>query len=248
MGHRLFITPLLIITLITNLWQVGLGSEFAPSGQALTRALAAVPVTEEEGILAARVRWPVDDHNPGETINGLRELEQALLAPLAPGILGSEIEQTLRLTGQGYFLHTETSDFELKISLKTIPNSRESAYLHVQARIRDLSLFHQADEEWSQYFTRDEYSSLLIGTFDGELSYNEQESILQDVFATLKARGKGKIRDGHLISWDGYSPQLAGSIQDVQGRSINIQGALRYRSQENRTYLHLGTPLIYGDY
>lgn len=93
-----------------------------------------------------------------------------------------------------------------------------------------------------------QHSNLVIGTINGRLSYNEQEKILTDIFQTLAVSDPWQMRDGNLVTWGGYSPQLAGFLRDAQGETINIQGALRYHQVENRTYLHLGSPLIYAEY
>ena len=104
--------------------------------------------------------------------------------------------------------------------------------------------------QWLQVPSSESTTSpyLFIGTFPGDLSYDEAESILTEIFTDLEVESIQKMQDQNVISWGGYSPKIPLFLRDLTGGPINIQGALRYNSIEDLTYFYLGSPLIYIEY
>lgn len=90
-------------------------------------------------------------------------------------------------------------------------------------------------------------NSCMTGFFDGKLEQNQLEGISRKVLEEVKAVNVEGIRDNNLISVSAYSPLIKESVK-VKGSKINLNLAIRYNSNENKTYIWLATPIIITEY
>lgn len=87
----------------------------------------------------------------------------------------------------------------------------------------------------------------FVGYFSGKLEEKElyQKSAL--AFSTVNAQVLEGIHTKELLSLTGYSP-ICKNYLDVNGKKINLNVALRYHTVDNKTYIHIGAPLIFQEY
>ncbi|GEA14315.1 hypothetical protein E308F_05570 [Moorella sp. E308F] len=87
----------------------------------------------------------------------------------------------------------------------------------------------------------------LTGVIPGKLSPAEREQRARAVLDALKAEKVEGVEDEELLSISAYSPWLPRSLE-VAGRPVNANVALRYHATDGNTYMHLGSPLLGGEY
>ncbi|BCV23024.1 YwmB family TATA-box binding protein [Moorella sp. Hama-1] len=87
----------------------------------------------------------------------------------------------------------------------------------------------------------------LIGVIPGKLTGAERQQRARAVLAALEARKVEGVEDDELLSISAYSNRLPRSLA-VAGREVNVNVALRFHTTDGNTYLHLGSPLLGGEY
>lgn len=84
----------------------------------------------------------------------------------------------------------------------------------------------------------------LIGTIAGRLSAEQVATIVSQVMSGTEAEMKSIYNDGPLVSVSAYSPRLEESTNIMEGQ-VNVNLALRYDEEEQRTWVFLGCPSIW---
>ncbi|MGI9862792.1 YwmB family TATA-box binding protein [Moorella naiadis] len=87
----------------------------------------------------------------------------------------------------------------------------------------------------------------LIGVIPGKLSAAARQQRARAVLAALGARKVEGVEDDELLSISAYSDRLPRGLA-VAGREVNVNVALRFHATDGNTYLHLGSPLLGGEY
>lgn len=87
----------------------------------------------------------------------------------------------------------------------------------------------------------------LVGLIPGKLTRAEREQRAGAVLAALEAKKVEGVEEDELLSISAYSERLPRSLY-VAGREVNVNVALRFHAAEGNTYLHLGSPLLGGEY
>lgn len=87
----------------------------------------------------------------------------------------------------------------------------------------------------------------LTGVIPGRLSPAEQQQRAHAVLAALEAQKVEGVAEEQFLSISAYSPRLPRYLE-VAGRRVNTNVALRYHQTDGNTYLHLGFPLLGGEY
>ena len=90
-------------------------------------------------------------------------------------------------------------------------------------------------------------TSCVTGTFDGKLNGVKQDQILKKIYGYLKISDTEKMKDEYTFSMMGFSPFLSEGIQ-ILGKNYNVHISMRYNSEEDRTYIWIGTPVISIEY
>lgn len=84
----------------------------------------------------------------------------------------------------------------------------------------------------------------LIGAIDGRLSPEQVAAIVSQVMSGTGAEMKSIYNDGPLVSVSGYSEQLEEQTEVMEGL-VNVNLAMRYNEEEQRTWIFLGCPSIW---
>jgi len=87
----------------------------------------------------------------------------------------------------------------------------------------------------------------IVGTFPGQLSKEELYRKSDLAFASVNAQVTEGIDTQQLVSFSGYTP-ICTSYLDVADQKINLNAALRYHAIDDKTYIHVGAPLIFEEY
>lgn len=87
------------------------------------------------------------------------------------------------------------------------------------------------------------YTTCITGTYDGSITIDEADTIVNGVMETMDAEEVELMKDEKLISVVGYSDKIKDWIS-YGGNKVNINVAMRYNSYENKTYIWIATPLI----
>ncbi|MDD4568902.1 MAG: YwmB family TATA-box binding protein [Tepidanaerobacteraceae bacterium] len=90
-------------------------------------------------------------------------------------------------------------------------------------------------------------TSCVTGTFDGKLNEVKQGQILEKICGYFKISDTEKMKDDYTFNIMGFSPLLSEGVQ-ILGKDYNINIAMRYNSEEDRTYIWIGTPIISLEY
>jgi len=94
---------------------------------------------------------------------------------------------------------------------------------------------------------QNEIGVTIVGTFPGQLSQEERFRKSDLAFASVSAQVVEGIETEELVSLSGYTP-LCTSYLDVADKKINLNAAIRYHAIDNKTYIHIGAPLIFQEY
>lgn len=92
-----------------------------------------------------------------------------------------------------------------------------------------------------------ELNTCIVGSYEGLLDDDRLDDIAKDILKGAEAKKIEGIRDDKLISVSAYSPSISDSIK-VNGKKVNLNLAIRYNSNENKTYIWLATPVITKEY
>ncbi|MGB9662497.1 MAG: YwmB family TATA-box binding protein [Moorellaceae bacterium] len=87
----------------------------------------------------------------------------------------------------------------------------------------------------------------LTAQIPGYLSREERRRRAEAVLAALEADQVEGLEDAEMVSLSAYTPLLPQYVE-VTGREVNLNVALRYHSTDDITYLHIGSPLLGGEY
>lgn len=139
--------------------------------------------------------------------------------------------QSLRGTG-------EPGETYLLINMESSSSQGEEQILNWLAKIHSAFLPWQAQP----YLT---YS--LVGVIPGRLTSGERQQRVEAILAALQAETIEGVEEAEFLSISAYSPRLPDSI-NVAGRPVNANVALRYHDADANTYIHLGYPLLGGEY
>ena len=88
---------------------------------------------------------------------------------------------------------------------------------------------------------------LIVGSFPGKLGRGDLEERISCAFAAAGARSVEQAQGGNYFSRTGYVPSLPRHLLAGQNK-VNLQMAGDYSENEQKTYLYLGSPLIFDDY
>ena len=86
-------------------------------------------------------------------------------------------------------------------------------------------------------------TSCVTGTFDGKLDEGKQSQILENICGYLNISDTEKMKDDYTFNIMAFSPLLSKGVQ-ILDKNYNINIAIRYDSEEDKTYLWIGTPVI----
>lgn len=87
----------------------------------------------------------------------------------------------------------------------------------------------------------------LTGTISQKLEQKEQEQIAEKVFKEIGARKLEGISTPELVSITGYSPFIQEYLH-VGNKRVNLNVALSFDEIKNQTVVHVGSPLLKGEY
>ncbi|WP_258358833.1 YwmB family TATA-box binding protein [Moorella sulfitireducens (nom. illeg.)] len=132
----------------------------------------------------------------------------------------------------------EDGETYLLINIEGRPREGEREMLAWQERVK---------EAFNTWQVKPHLTYTMVGVIPGRLSPEERERRAMAVLEALEAERVEGVEDADLLSISAYSPQLPRSLE-VAGRPVNANVALRYHSVEGDTYIHLGSPLLGGEY
>ncbi|NPV90698.1 MAG: hypothetical protein HPY50_08000 [Firmicutes bacterium] len=82
---------------------------------------------------------------------------------------------------------------------------------------------------------------------EGKVDEERMSGLVSQVLAAARAREVERSKLDDLLLVTAFSPAIP-ERSERGGASVNLQLAVRYRGQDDRTYFHLGTPRIMEDY
>ncbi|QGP91757.1 TATA-box binding protein [Neomoorella glycerini] len=150
---------------------------------------------------------------------------------LQPGVVLYFSLQSLAGAGEG-------GETYLLINLEGQPKQGEGEMLAWQEKVREAFRPWQVEPHLIYNLT---------GVIPGKLTPAEREQRARAVLAALAAEKVEGVEDEELLSISAYTPRLPRSLE-VAGRPVNANVALRYHATDDNTYLHLGSPLLGGEY
>lgn len=105
----------------------------------------------------------------------------------------------------------------------------------------------QAAKVFSKFQVDHRLTYTITAQIPGYLSPEERRRRAESILAALEATRLEGIEDGEMLSLSAYTPLLPQHLE-ITGRRVNLNVGLRYHGTDNITYLHLGSPLLGGEY
>lgn len=145
------------------------------------------------------------------------------------------------------------SNTVLEISLQSFASQghESGVFLGIQVLSSQLKGNRQYYEAISQIFTnlniQTDIGVTIVGKFDNYLSPIDRYNTVAKIFNMTNALFVEGINTEQLISYSGYTKNCQDFIK-VNGKKINLNIALRYHELDQKTYIHIGAPLIYQEY
>lgn len=87
-------------------------------------------------------------------------------------------------------------------------------------------------------------STQLVGVINGRLSPEQAALVVTAVMSSAGAEMKSIYSDGNVVTLSGYSDRIEESTQNHSG-SVNLNLAMRYNEEENRTWVFLASPALW---
>ncbi len=183
--------------------------------------------------------------------------KQALINYLA-GSLGvridGEIEYRETDAGQIYSYTKKAKQAATTLKAITLREDTSRTYLYVELSIyqddaydvlnyRDIILETLED----MGVTQAETTLQLLGAYDGKLAMSEWNRLADGMIKKLSGKIVYENRDEDLYTIYAYSGLLAEYIT-VEKKRINMQVAVRYEEDTNRTVVYLASPIIRGEW
>ncbi len=183
--------------------------------------------------------------------------KQALLGYLADAIgvrMDAEIESRETEVSQIYSYTKQARQAATTIKAITLREDTSRTYLYVELEIyqdteydilnyRDIIL----DTLKEMGVKQAETTLQLLGAYPGKLPISEWDKLANTMIKNLSGKVIYENRDEELYTIYAYSNLLSEYIT-VENKKINMQVAMRYEADNDRTVLYLATPIIRGDW
>lgn len=106
----------------------------------------------------------------------------------------------------------------------------------------------EALKDFASGYMKAERSSVNVeGSFDGELTLEERDKIADQFFSQADARVVSENRSMEFYTIYGYTPYIR-EYQLQNGSAVNINIAMHYDTEEDRTYIYAAVPVIEEEY
>ncbi len=210
-------------------------------------------VVTDSGCLESRMQITVDYGTAFLTEHD----KQALIGYLANS-LGIRMEGAADYqeneVSQVYTYHKEAKQAATTIKAITLRQDTSRTYLYTELVIRndvnfdilsyrDILLGALKDLQVVQAETTMQF----LGAYDGDLPLERWNKIANSMIKELGGKIIYENRDKELYTIYAYSSQLPEYVS-VDRNKINIQVAMRYEQDSDRTVVYLATPLLRGDW
>jgi len=144
-----------------------------------------------------------------------------------------------------------TTYLELALQSFQSEGLESGTFLGIQINSDDLDKSRQYYDTLKNIFcdfnVKNNVGVTLVGTLPGQLTEKELYRTPALAFSAINAQVQEGIDTQELLSFSGYTPDCRDYL-NVDGKKININIALRYHAIDNRTYIHIGAPLIFQEY
>lgn len=155
---------------------------------------------------------------------------------------------SLKITGQ----ISEKLTVEIIFQSLTDTKSKDETYLIVNmVDFRGPGFLNLAKGKMRSAFQvfqqEPEINQLMIGFQEGKLSKKSYSNTINGIFSSVGGRISGEVEEENYFSITGYVPNIEEKLK-VGQRDVNIQVAMAYDELENKTYIYIGSPLVYSDY
>jgi len=148
------------------------------------------------------------------------------------------------------------SETFLQITLQSLrlPEEYEKApqtYLVVNVSGKELGKFAEYGQKVREamllFEGESKITSCITGAFDGKLDEAKHEQILEKIFDYLKISDAQMLQDPYTLSLVGHSPLFGRGIE-ILDKTYNVNISVRYNSDDDKTYMWIGTPVISLEY
>ncbi|ATW25975.1 YwmB family TATA-box binding protein [Candidatus Formimonas warabiya] len=92
-----------------------------------------------------------------------------------------------------------------------------------------------------------ELNQLMVGFKPGKLTKSAYRTLINEIFSSIGGKISGGVEEENYISKTGYVPNIHDKLK-VGSNDVNMQVAMSYNELENKTYIYIGSPLVFYDY
>ncbi|MDI3535056.1 MAG: hypothetical protein PWQ82_1421 [Thermosediminibacterales bacterium] len=176
------------------------------------------------------------------------EVESKNLKPGRENDSNYRIYKLKGLIKPGVYLNILITSVKPEIQFDPDPETYMVITLTAVKGINDIKTYRaQIKNAFKDYVENPELTVCLTGKLNGRLSNEETGNIVKKTMDSIKAARVEGIVDERIISISGYTPYIQDFIE-VLNRKININIALRYNSDEDKTFIWIGSPIIAIEY
>lgn len=97
-------------------------------------------------------------------------------------------------------------------------------------------------------YTKDSRSSAnVIGTYDGKLDLDKRNEVADGIIREMGAKIVTEHRDMKLYTIYAYTTYVSDYVMQ-EDQAVNVNIAMRYNEEEDKTYVYVATPVLGLDY
>lgn len=97
-------------------------------------------------------------------------------------------------------------------------------------------------------YTKDSRSSAnVIGTYEGKLDLDERNEVVDGILGDMGAKIVTEHRDMQLYTIYAYTTYVSDYVMQ-EDQAVNVNIAMRYNEEEDKTYVYVATPVLGLDY
>lgn len=87
----------------------------------------------------------------------------------------------------------------------------------------------------------------IVAVKTGMMSLEEQETMFTALLSAAEAKKIDGMNSEQLVSVTGFTSEIKDSLE-IGAKEVNLNIAMRYHNEDDRTYIYIGSPLLAGEY
>lgn len=156
-------------------------------------------------------------------------------------------DEFIQLMGQGYDSSQNLITFTIS-SYENLGNSHGETSLFINYIKREKfiefnDIIKKVENFFDQYNKTIDITTCIVGTFDEELDLEKNKKRILKANKAIKGKIIEQYEDEDILSYSIFTPYIDEHIY-TGDKKMNLNIAVGYNEDENKTYIWIGTPII----